>query len=59
MYVDGVLKATINLNSASTVYKALVYSTTFALAKRVIRIDAVGTSTGTASSVNLDRITIN
>lgn len=59
VYVDGVLKATINLNSASTVYKALVYSTTLAPGQHVIRIEAVGTSTGANSAVNLDRITVN
>ena len=40
-------------------YKALAYSTTFTLGKHVIRIEAVGTSSGATSSVNLDRITIN
>jgi hypothetical protein len=58
VYVDGALKTTINLNSPSTIYKALVYSTTFPLGTHDIRIEAVGTSTGTTSSVNLDRITI-
>jgi hypothetical protein len=47
VYVDGALKSTINLNSASTVYKALVYSTTFAPGLHGIRIEAVGTTTGT------------
>ena len=59
VYVDGVLKATINLHAASTVNKALVYSTTFALGVHAIRIEAVGTSSGASSSVNLDRITLN
>jgi Bacterial Ig-like domain len=58
VYVDGALKATINLSSAATTYKALVYSTTFALGPHVVRIEAVGTTTGANSSVNLDRITI-
>jgi hypothetical protein len=59
VYVDGVLKATIDLHSASTVHKALAYSTTFAPGKHVIRIEAVGTSTGSTSSVSLDRIKVN
>jgi hypothetical protein len=58
VYVDGVLKATINLHSASTVYQALVYSGTFSLAQHVVQIRAVGTTTGTTSSVDLDRITV-
>jgi hypothetical protein len=59
VYVDGVLKATINLNAASTVYQALVYdSPTLPLAKHVFRIDLVGTSSGTNSAVNVDKITI-
>lgn len=58
VYVDGVLKATINLYSASTVYKALVYSTTFPIGVHNVRIEAVGTLTGANSAVNLDRITI-
>ena len=58
IYVDNVLKATVNLNAASTTYKALVYSTTFALGSHNLRIEAVGTATGNSSSVNLDRITI-
>jgi hypothetical protein len=59
VYVDGVLKATINLNAASTVYRALVYSTTFPLGQHVVRIEAVGTASGANSSFNVDRITIN
>lgn len=58
VYVDGVLKATINLNAASTAYKALVYSTTFPIGVHQIRIEAVGTSSGANSAVNLDRLTI-
>lgn len=58
VYVDGVFKAKINLYSAATVYKALVYSTTFPVGIHVIRIEAVGSATGTNSSVNLDRITV-
>jgi hypothetical protein len=58
VYVDGVLKATINLNAASTTYKALVYSGTFALGQHVIKLVAVGTSSGSNSDVNLDRLTV-
>jgi hypothetical protein len=59
VYVDGVLKATIDLKSTGTVYNALVYSATFSLAQHVIRIDAVGTPTGANSNIDVDRITIN
>ena len=58
VYIDGVLKTTVNLRSSSTSYKALVYSTTVALGVHTLRIEAVGTSTGAGSSVNLDRIAI-
>lgn len=59
IYVDGVLKATVNLSSATTVSRALVFSTTFALGKHSLRVDAGGTATSANSAVNLDRITIN
>jgi hypothetical protein len=59
VYIDGVFKATIDLRSASTVYKALVYSTTFPLAQHVIRIQAVGTTNAVGSAINVDRITVN
>jgi hypothetical protein len=58
VYIDGVLRTTLDLNRASTSYKALVYSTTFGLGVHTLRIEAVGTRTGAKSSVNLDRITI-
>ena len=56
--IDGVLKTTLDLNRATTSYKALVYSTTFGPGVHTLRIEAVGTRTGARSSVNLDRITI-
>ena len=56
IYVDGVLKATVSLHATATVYQALVYSGTFALGKHVIRVAAVGTSSGSTSSVGIDRI---
>jgi hypothetical protein len=59
IWVDGVVKATVNLYATSTVYKALAYSGTFALGKHVVRIEAVGTTNSVNSAVNLDRITIN
>jgi hypothetical protein len=58
VYVDGVLKTTIDLYSASTVYKALVYSTSFSLGQHGIRIEAVGTGSGTNSTINVDRIAV-
>jgi len=59
IYVDNVLKATINLRSSATQSRALVYSTTFALGAHSIRIEAVGTKTGKGSAVNIDRISVN
>jgi hypothetical protein len=59
VYVDGALKATIDLKSASIVYNTVAYSTTFPLAQHVVRIEAVGTATGANSDVGVDRITIN
>jgi len=56
IYVDGVLKATVSLHASATVYQALVYSGTFTLGRHVIRVAAVGTSTGGTSSVGVDRI---
>ena len=58
VYVDGVLKTTLDLNRARTSYKALVYSEAFGLGVHTLRIEAVGTKTGAKSSVSLDRITI-
>jgi hypothetical protein len=58
VYVDGALAATVNLNAASTTYKARVFSATLTAGPHVIRIEAVGTATGVKSAVNVDRITI-
>jgi Bacterial Ig-like domain len=56
IYVDGVLKATVSLHASATTYQALIYSGTFTLGKHVIRVAAVGTSTGSTSSVGIDRV---
>ena len=58
VYIDGVLKTTLDLNKARTTHKVLVYSTTVGPGVHTLRIEAVGTRTGAKSSVNLDRITI-
>ena len=58
VYVDGILKATISLTSASTVYQARVYSGSFTLGVHTIALVAVGTSTGTNSDVDFDRLTV-
>lgn len=58
IYVDGILKATVNLNASSTAYKVLVYSAALPAGSHVIRIEAVGTSSGATSNVPIDRIVI-
>ena len=58
IYVDGVLKATVSCYAASTTYKALVYSGSFALGVHVIKVVDVGTSTGSKSDVDLDRLSV-
>ena len=58
VYVDGVLKATVDLHAAATTYQALVYSGSFSLGVHVVRIDAVGTSSGSSSYIDVDRIVV-
>jgi hypothetical protein len=58
VYVDGVLKATISTYSATTVYNSLVYTGTFTLGQHSITIVAVGSSTGNASYIDLDRMSV-
>jgi hypothetical protein len=59
VYVDGVLKATVNLRSSSAAFQALV-ATIVELpdALHVLRIVPVGTSAGSGSDVNLDRVDV-
>jgi len=54
IYVDGLLEATINLHAAASHFNVDVYSTTFAFGPHTVRVEAVGTATGAASSVGLD-----
>ncbi|HEY2916914.1 MAG TPA: Ig-like domain-containing protein [Candidatus Limnocylindrales bacterium] len=58
IYVDGVLKATVNLHAATTTYRVLVYSGSFSLGVHVVKVVAVGTSSGSGSDVGLDRLTV-
>jgi hypothetical protein len=58
IYVDNVLKQTVNLHAASTVYKASVFATTFANGVHTIRIELVGTANGASSMVGFDYLTV-
>ena len=59
VYVDGVKKATVNLASGSVVYKALGFSVTGLRAGRhTLRVQPVGTASGSGSAVGLDRVVI-
>jgi hypothetical protein len=59
VYVDGALKATINLASASVAYKQLVYSLSgLTEARHTIRVVCAGMSSGSSSTVALDYLTV-
>ena len=59
MYVDGVLRRTVNLRADATAYQVLVASITgLTEARHTLRIEAVGTSTGAKSAVGIDRINV-
>ena len=61
IYVNGVLKATVDLKATSTLKQAVVWQTTYTTsAKRTVMIKVLGTwgaraSTSTASSTGADR----
>jgi hypothetical protein len=59
VYVDGVLKATVNLRTASVAYRQLAYSVSgLSEARHTIRITCVGTSNGWYSTVGLDFLSV-
>jgi hypothetical protein len=59
MYIDGVLKATVNLTRSSTAYRQLAYSASgLTDARHTISIVAAGTSTGSASGVAVDCLAV-
>jgi hypothetical protein len=60
VYIDGVLKATVSLNTSSTTaYKQQVYAITgLSNARHSVRFIPVGTASGTYSYVNVDYLTV-
>ena len=58
VFIDGVLTRTVNLYAASAVFKALVYSTTLPQGAHRIRVEPVGTATGSGSAIGLDYLTV-
>jgi hypothetical protein len=58
IYVDDVLKKTVDLRAAATVHKVLIYSGSFSGAKHTLRIEVVGTASGAKSSVRFDYLDI-
>ena len=58
IYVDGVLRKTVNLTSANTGFQYLVAVTGLSDARHRLRIDLVGSTGGAGSAVGLDRIDV-
>jgi hypothetical protein len=58
VYVDGKLKSTVDLRSTSTVTASLASVSGLADKVHTLRIDVVGTKTGTGSSVGIDYLRI-
>lgn len=58
IYVDGVAKATVDLHSATVVHRQLLFdSSPLTDVRHAIRIDVLGTPTGTGSDVGFDYLT--
>jgi hypothetical protein len=58
IYIDNVLKQTVDLKATATAYQLRVYAASFALGKHTIRIEPVGTANGATSVVGFDLLTI-
>ncbi|MDQ1698100.1 MAG: hypothetical protein QOJ03_3453 [Frankiaceae bacterium] len=58
IYVDGVLKGTVDFRASSTKQNVRVFTATLANKVHVIRVVAVGTTHGARSAVNVDRLVI-
>lgn len=59
IYVDGVLKKTVNLRAAATSYQFVIPSITgLSETRHTLRIEPVGTSSGSGSAVGIDRINV-
>ncbi|HWL37789.1 MAG TPA: Ig-like domain-containing protein [Frankiaceae bacterium] len=59
IYVDGVLKKTVTLTSASTLYKQAAYGVTgLSDGRHTIKVVCVGTSSGSASGVAVDYLSV-
>jgi hypothetical protein len=57
VFVDGVLKKTVDLRASSPSYGALVYSASLAAGSHTVRLTLVGTSSGAGSAVGIDYLT--
>jgi hypothetical protein len=59
-YVDNVLRATVSLHRAATMYRALLFnSPTLTNSVHTLRVEVVGSANGANSNVGIDNITIN
>lgn len=58
VYVDGTLISKLNLYSATTAYKQLVFSKALAAGSHTIVVACVGTASGSRSSVGLDYLQV-
>jgi hypothetical protein len=56
--IDGTLRSTVDLHAASKVPNVLVFSANFADGTHTVRIEPVGTGTGAASAVGIDRLVV-
>jgi Bacterial Ig-like domain len=58
VFVDNVLKTTVNLSAATTTYKVQIYSSALSAGSHTVRLVPVGTATSTKSVVRLDYVSI-
>ena len=58
VYLDNVLQATVDMHKTSTYATSIWTSPTLSNGVHTVRIDALGTATGTASYVGIDSVTV-
>jgi hypothetical protein len=58
IFVDGTLRATVDLKATTTQPNVLVFSMGFADGLHTVRIEAVGTATGKSSAIGFDRLVV-
>jgi len=59
VYLDNVLRTTVDLNSSFTLYRSVAYmSPVIPNGTHTVRIDVVGTSSGATSAVGIDSVSV-